>query len=122
MASLADQLGLSTEPSASLKKSVDELEEIEISGDDSAASIFRKLLATAAYRRSLYVRLAAGILPPAVECKLLDHAYGKPVDRVEFEDKTVNVDKMSLDELHERHQRVMEAMSKIVASKSTAVN
>jgi len=41
-------------------------------------------------------------LPPAVECKLWDYAYGKPVERVEVLDTTTPLTKLSAQALEER--------------------
>lgn len=35
------------------------------------------------YRQSVLHRITLGTLPPAVECRMYDYAYGKPPDRVE---------------------------------------
>jgi hypothetical protein len=47
-----------------------------------AKSFCRDLLASPEYRASLLRRIILDELPPAVECKLMDYAWGKPVERV----------------------------------------
>lgn len=53
------------------------------------------------YRASILRRIRNGDLPPAVECRLLDHALGKPIDRVETKDTTdvADLGNMSISEL-----------------------
>lgn len=53
------------------------------------------------YRASILRRIRNDDLPPAVECRLLDHALGKPIDRVETKDTTEVADlgNMSISEL-----------------------
>lgn len=54
----------------------------------SAKAFCRALLASSEYRESLARRMTLGVLPPAVEVRLWDYAYGKPVEKIEIEDKT----------------------------------
>jgi hypothetical protein len=53
----------------------------------TAKQFCRALLATPQYRESLLRRILMDDLPPAVECKLWEYAYGKPVDRIEHTGK-----------------------------------
>lgn len=41
------------------------------------------VLASREYRQSILDRITLGSLPPAVECRMYDYAYGKPPERVE---------------------------------------
>jgi hypothetical protein len=43
----------------------------------------RGVLESREYRQSVLQRVTLGNLPPAVECRMYDYAYGKPPDRVE---------------------------------------
>jgi len=43
----------------------------------------RGVLSSREYRQSVFDRVALGTLPPAVEIRMYDYAYGKPVDRIE---------------------------------------
>lgn len=47
----------------------------------------RGVLQSREYRQSVLDRITLGLLPPAVECKMYDYAYGKPPDRVEHTGK-----------------------------------
>jgi len=89
---------------------------LDIEPNIGMKELFARMLETKAYRLSVYQRLITGNLPPAVECKILDHVVGKPVDRIEIEDTTKSVDHLSLEELHERHNRTVAAMQKIIAA------
>ena len=47
----------------------------------------RGVLQSLEYRQSVKDRIALGTLPPAVECRMYDYAYGKPVEHVEHTGK-----------------------------------
>jgi len=68
----------------------------------TAKLLSRAMLATPQYRESLLRRILMDELPPAVECKLWDYAYGKPVERVEVLDTTTPLTKLSAQALEER--------------------
>lgn len=52
--------------------------------DTSDAATFAKaILSSREYRESIRHRLILGELPPAVEVRLFDYAFGKPIDKVE---------------------------------------
>jgi hypothetical protein len=102
-----------------VKEALDELESIEVDETLSTKELLTRMLETKAYRRSLFMRLVNGTLAAAVETKIHDHVLGKPVDRLEIEDKTQHVDNMTLDELHERQQRITAAMAKILEAGTT---
>jgi hypothetical protein len=67
------------------------------------------------YRESIIRRIITDTLPPAVECRLLDHALGKPVERIEVSDTTPLEAKSAATlreralQLAERAQRLQEA-------------
>ncbi len=48
------------------------------------------VLTSKEYRQSIRDRIALGNLPPAIELRLYDYAYGKPVDKVEHTGKDGN--------------------------------
>lgn len=68
----------------------------------SAKAISRKLLESPEYQASLIRRIASDSLPAAVECKLYDYAYGKPVDKVEVKDTTESLEHMTSEQLEAR--------------------
>lgn len=67
----------------------------------------KELLSSPEYRLSLAVRLQGGTLHPSIESKLWDHAYGKPKERIEIENK-VDSSTLSIEEILERSERVKE--------------
>jgi hypothetical protein len=123
MTTLAETLGLTSgapsEATSQDAEALEEFEAIEVDSNVSMKELFTKMLETRAYRRSIYIRLVTGSLPPAVECKIIDHVAGKPVDRIEIEDKTKSVDHLSIEELHERQERTLMAMKKILDAQNT---
>jgi len=74
MQSLADALGLN-------EQHLDDYPELTV------RDFCRGVLESREYRQSVKDRVALGTLPPAVECKMYDYAYGKPVDRIEHTGK-----------------------------------
>jgi hypothetical protein len=52
------------------------------------------------YRETLKSRALGGILSPQVEVRLLEYAYGKPIDMVEAVNPDSDLDSLSLTELH----------------------
>lgn len=72
------------------------------SAPKSARAISRKLLESSEYQASLIRRIASDSLPAAVECKLYDYAYGKPVDKVEIKDTTDSLEHMTSEQLEAR--------------------
>lgn len=117
---LAESLGLAaaaTPAEAAIDAQL-ELEAIEVDPNISTKELLSRMLETKAYRRSIYMRLVNGSLPPAVECKIYDHVMGKPIDRVEFKDKTEDVESLTLEELHERQEQNILAMQKILVAKA----
>lgn len=85
MKSLADTLGLNDEkPKEKLK---------------TAKALSREILQSDDYVASVKRRIQTDTLPAAVECKLYDYAYGKPVDRVEVKDTTENLEALTSEEL-----------------------
>lgn len=61
-----------------------------------------RVIHSRAYRASILRRLCTDTLAPAVECRLLDHALGKPAERLEVEDKTIRLDQYTVEQLEER--------------------
>lgn len=68
----------------------------------TAKQLSREVLNSKQYRESLLRRIIMGELPPAVECKLMDYAWGRPVEKVQVEDTTRRFEKASIDQLEER--------------------
>lgn len=93
MKTLADALDLNNPQPAASKPD---------SGPKTAKAISKDLLNSIEYRQSLIRRIETDTLPAAVECKLYEYAYGKPVDRVEVKDVTANLEEMSSEELESR--------------------
>src|ERR1051326_6377433 len=68
----------------------------------TAKAMCRDILNSPQYRRSLIDRIIFKELPPAVECRLWDYAYGKPVERVEMKDKSNPLEGATAEELERR--------------------
>jgi hypothetical protein len=61
--------------------------ELDLLSPDAAQTFSIEVLNSAQYRESLLRRILMDELPAAVECKLMDYAWGKPVERVEHTGK-----------------------------------
>lgn len=61
-----------------------------------------RILNSPEYRKSVEQRILLGELPPAVECWLLNTAYGKPPDRVDIKTTTLAIDEVALSQAAER--------------------
>ncbi len=91
--SLADYLGLD----ADLKPRHTDEPEVDyasLTGQQFA----QKVLSSPEFRSYIVRSLTLGELPPAILAKLMDHGWGKPADKVEFEDKTKTLEAMTRDE------------------------
>lgn len=62
----------------------------------------RAILTSVQYRESLMRRIVMDELPAAIEQRLYDHAYGRPVIRAEVRDTTNTLRRLSLQELEDR--------------------
>jgi hypothetical protein len=58
-------------------------------------------------------------LPPAVECKLWDYAYGKPVERMEVKDTTSTLSTLTPEQLEERALRLAALAKSLRGTKDT---
>jgi hypothetical protein len=57
---------------------------VTAAGRAEAKSFALELLRTPEYKLSVERRMRAGTLPPAVELRLMDYAWGRPVEHVEI--------------------------------------
>ena len=75
---------------------------------DNVRDFARNVLQSREYRQSILDRIQLGQLAPAVEQRLYDYAYGKPVERVEFKDTSDPVDDLTYEQLEERAAKLLE--------------
>lgn len=66
------------------------------------------ILESQEYRQSVVDRVSLGTLAPAVECRIYDYAYGKPVERVEFSDKSDPLDELTAEQLEDRARQLLD--------------
>lgn len=105
MKSLADTLGLNTPeaPTQAPQKL-------------TAKALSKKILQSPEYIASIIRRITLDTLPAAVECKLYDYAFGKPVDKVEVKDTTDHLESMSSEELEARAMALAALAAKLRAT------
>jgi hypothetical protein len=85
----------------------------------------KALLQSKDYRESLVRRMKTDSLPSAIECKLMDHAWGVPKQRLEVEDKTNSYEGLSAEQIQTRIRTLMDVAQRLGASKeddSTSVH
>ena len=86
--------------------------DFELTGVDFCRAVFE----SREYRESIARRIRNDSLPSAVECKLLDHAIGKPIERHEVTGKdgkaieTVKIVRVLVDPREVAEQEVDEAV------------
>lgn len=104
MANIYDQISvpeLQGEGETSLEEYLEpERESPNRSRRHTAKQFCHNVLKTREYRESLIRRIDSDELPPQIESMLYHYAYGKPVERVEFNDVTEsNLERLSEEEL-----------------------
>ena len=97
MKSLAEHLGVSLE-SGHPAPEAPEFDPEQYSARDFARSV----LCSYEYRRSVLQRVLLGELPAQIEVLLYHYAAGKPVERLEIEDKTPMAATMSKEDVEQR--------------------
>ena len=65
----------------------------------SAKTFSKGILNSEEYRASIRRRVITDTLPPAVECKLYEYAYGKPVDSVEVKTSSDTLSELTVEQL-----------------------
>ena len=79
MDSLADYLGLNTHASDDGRPRLEDISD--------AKTFARAVLDSPEFRQYIVSKLTIGDLPPAIICRLMDYAWGKPAERVEHTGK-----------------------------------
>ena len=112
--SLADFLGTTAKVQAAedLKSIVEDI------SDSKAFAL--ALIGSIEFRRYIINGLTLGDLPAAVVCRILDHGWGKPVDRVEVKDTTDPLDDLDPSQMEERAFRLWEVAKQLRLSTSEA--
>jgi hypothetical protein len=95
----------------------DEIDTADLPVTTDGHQLALDLLSTPQYRRSLLRRIVMGELHPSIEAKLWDHAYGKPADKLEFEDKTVKPTDMTIEQILSRTEKVQKMARELIKKK-----
>jgi hypothetical protein len=69
------------------------------------------------FRQYILNGILLGTLPQTVMCRILDHSWGQPVKRVEFEDKTPPLDGLTMEQLEARIARLSMLVREIKQTK-----
>lgn len=100
--SLAETLGtLPDKPGAPAAPRIE-----DIAGD--AQTFCKTVLNSLEFRQYIINGLTLGELPSAIITRLMDHAWGKPVERLEVQDTTPAVEDLTPEELESRAARLSE--------------
>ena len=108
--SLAEYLGLA--PSG-VAGEVPRLEDIA-----DAKQFAEAVLASVEFRRYIVDALTLGTLQPVILCRIMDHGWGKPVQRLEFDDRSVRLEDLTPDVVAEKLERVQRMLSLIQSSRT----
>jgi hypothetical protein len=114
MKSLAEHLGVKIEAGLPAQDAP-ELDPEQFSARDFA----RMVLCSYEYRRNVFMRVASDSLPPQVEVLLYHYAAGKPVERIEVEDKTPNATNMSKADIMKRIALLQSLVQELPEDEST---
>lgn len=87
----------------------------------TAKVLSRAILNSREYRDSLMRRITTDCLPAAVECKLYDYAYGKPIERVEIKDTSDTLERVPLETIERRIQYLGETIRLLRAKEAVKV-
>ena len=68
----------------------------------------RGVLRSREFRQYILNGMVLGEIPPAIICRVMDHAWGKPVERVEITDKSDDVDEMDARQCEAEAMRLLE--------------
>lgn len=125
MKTLADYLGLPSVEEEMRQRAETQgpvTSEPEIESDDlfTARAFARNILNSREYRQSLKDRIQLHELPAAVEVLLYHYACGKPIDKLEVEDKTDPTKAVSLEQLKARAQVLQNLISQLEEIESEA--
>ena len=93
MKSLYDALGLPESSPVTPKPSMQDVLLDEIA-DMSGEEFCKGIINSREYKLSVIERVIAKTLPPAVECRLLDHAFGKPPTKLEHTGTIENIERV----------------------------
>jgi hypothetical protein len=97
---------------------------VTAAGRAEAKSFSLSILRSEEYRMSVERRVRAGTLPPAVECRLMDYAWGRPVEHVEISTPSTaelaQLDDMGLAERAEIIATVLREKAKLDAERAEA--
>lgn len=71
-------------------------------GELNARDLARYVLNSTQYRESLLRRILFDELPPAIEAKLMDYAWGRPTERLEINDSRNSLENLTTDQLEQK--------------------
>lgn len=87
----------------------------------TAKQLSRGILQSQTYRESILRRVLLDTLPPAVEIRFHDYAHGKPIERVELEDKTVRLDDAPSEKLEARLLKLLDRTRQLKREQATGL-
>lgn len=70
------------------------------------------------FRKYLLNGIVLGDLAPVIVCRIMDHAWGKPVERIGIKDETDRIEDLSPEMVEQRLERVQRLLSLIRLSRS----
>jgi hypothetical protein len=80
------------------------------------------VLTSVEFRHYIINALTLGDLPAAIITRMMDYSWGKPAEKIEFEDKTARFEAMSRPELEQRMRMVQQMLSDLPDDDDTSVH
>lgn len=108
--SLAEYLGI--EQAAVPGGGVPHLEDIA-----DAKEFARAVLASREFRSYIVNALTFGELPPAITCRLMDHAWGKPTQRIDIDERSLHLEDLTPEVLEGKLERVQRMLRLVQAAR-----
>lgn len=120
MQSLADSLGLADPKSGSEEEHAPSL--LEAADNLSAEEFSKAVLNSLEFRKYIANSLTLGDIPPGIVTRLMDYAWGSPTKKIEFEDKTPNVESLSKEQIAARIRMLHSVLDELPDEPSKSVH
>lgn len=103
MKSLAEDLGV-IDPRPAEKRPTDDFDQLIDITD--AKEFCRRVLSSREFRQYILSGIVLNDLPPAVITRIMDHGWGKPIERLEVKDTTDEYEDLTPEQLEARAMKL----------------
>lgn len=84
----------------------------------TAKTFSKGILESPEYRDSLFRRITNDTLPSAVECRILDHVFGKPVEHVEMRERLIAPENLTEEYVTQKLLRVQRILGLLQSTRT----